>query len=48
MPNTIQEFFWMTYLKNVKGTTKQVHDFFDKINKIHPALKFTMQHTSPN
>ena len=28
------------------GTTKELHIFFDKINRIHPTLKVTMQHTS--
>ena len=28
------------------GTTKQLHNVFDKINQIHPTLKFTMTHTS--
>ena len=29
-----------------QGTTKQLHILFDKINKIHPAIKFTMDHTT--
>ena len=28
------------------GTTKQLHDLYKEINKIHPTLKFTMIHTS--
>ena len=28
------------------GTTKNLHLFFDEINKIHPSIKFTMSHTS--
>ena len=28
------------------GTTKQLHELFDKINKIHPTLKFTLNHTT--
>ena len=30
-----------------RGTTKQLHNFFDELNKIHPTLKFTLNHTSP-
>ena len=29
-----------------KGTTKELHAFFEHVNQIHPTLKFTMQHTS--
>ena len=28
------------------GTTKNLHKFIEEINKIHPAIKFTMAHTS--
>ena len=28
------------------GTTKQLHELFNEINKIHPTLKFTMMHTT--
>ena len=28
------------------GSTKELHELFDKINQIHPAMKFTMEHTS--
>ena len=28
------------------GTTKQIHELYDEINKIYPTLKFTMIHTS--
>ena len=28
-----------------KGTTKELHEFFNLINKIHPAIKFTMTPT---
>ena len=31
-----------------KGTTKKLHEFFDDMNKIHPTLKFTLNHTSPD
>ena len=31
-----------------KGTTKQIHVFLDKINQIHPSIKFTMTHTTRN
>ena len=30
------------------GTTKQLHQFFDEMNQIHPTLKFTFNHTSPS
>ena len=30
------------------GTTKQLHEFFEDINKIHPTLKFTLSHTTPS
>ena len=29
------------------GTTKEKHQMYDQINKIHPTLKFTMVHTTP-
>ena len=29
-----------------KGTTKELHMLLDKINQIHPTIKFTMTHTS--
>ena len=29
------------------GTTKKLHQLFDQINQIHPNIKFTMEHTSP-
>ena len=28
------------------GTTKQLHEFFEEVNCIHPTLKFTMSHTA--
>ena len=31
-----------------QGTTKKLHQLFDDMNKIHPTLKFTMQHTTLN
>ena len=30
-----------------QGTTKTLHQLFDSINQIHPTLKFTLQHTTP-
>ena len=30
------------------GTTKKLHQMYDQINKIHPTLKFTMVHTTPD
>ena len=30
-----------------KGSTQSLHTFIDKINNIHPSLKFTMTHTTP-
>ena len=27
-----------------QGTTKQLHRLYDEINRIHPTLKFTMNH----
>ena len=29
-----------------QGTTKQIHQLLDKINKIHKNIQFTMQHTN--
>ena len=29
------------------GTTKQLHELFQDMNKIHPTLKFTLKHTTP-
>ena len=34
-------------LKIFKGTTKQLHKLFEDMNKIHPTLKFTLDHTTP-
>ena len=30
------------------GSTKRLHQIADKINQIHPNIKFTMQHTTPD
>ena len=30
----------------VSCSTKKLHEFFDKINQIHPSIKLTMTHTS--
>ena len=30
------------------GSTKDLHKFFNKINQIHPSIKFTMSHTKIN
>ena len=35
-------------IKIFVGTTKQLHMLYDEINKIHPSLKFTIYHTSPD
>ena len=29
------------------GTTKKLHEFLEEINQIHPNIKFTMDHTTP-
>ena len=29
------------------GTTTELHELFNEMNKIHPSIKFTMKHTSP-
>ena len=29
-------------------TTKQLHQLYEEMTKIHHTLKFTMEHTSPN
>ena len=31
-----------------RGTAKKFHEFMEKINQIHPQIKFTFSHTSPN
>ena len=33
--------------KIFRGTSKQLHELFIEMNKIHPTLKFTMEHTTP-
>ena len=33
-------------LKFFVGTTKQLHNFYNDMNKIHPNLKFTLKHTA--
>ena len=30
------------------GTTKKLHELFEEINKIHPSIKFTIEHTTPD
>ena len=35
-------------IKIFKGTTKQLHKLFEEINKLHPTLKFTITHTTPD
>ena len=39
-----------TFLNDIfqifQGTTRQLHAFFDDINRVHPTLKFTLQHKS--
>ena len=30
------------------GSTRQLHNFIEEINKIHPNIKFTMTHTTPD
>ena len=29
------------------GSTKMLHKLWEEMNKIHPSVKFTMQHTTP-
>ena len=31
-----------------RGTTKQIHQLVNDLNKFHPTLKFTMDHTTPH
>ena len=33
--------------KIFKGTKKELHNLFDEMNRIHPTLKFTINHTTP-
>ena len=30
-----------------KGTTKDLHQLFDELNRLHKSIKFTMNHSSP-
>ena len=30
-----------------KGTTKDLHQLFDDLNRLHKSIKFTMNHSSP-
>ena len=30
------------------GSTKSLHRMWDEMNKIHPSVKFTLQHTTPD
>ena len=34
------------FIKLFVGTIKQLHIIFDEMNKIHPNLKFTLNHTT--
>ena len=34
------------FLSIWNGTTESLHNFFEAIHKIHPNIKFTMQHTT--
>ena len=34
-------------IKIFVGTTKQLHQIFDEMNNLHPTLKFTLNHTTP-
>ena len=31
-----------------QGKTKQLHNIFKELNEIHPTLKFTIEHTTPD
>ena len=33
--------------KIFKGTSKDLHKLFEDMNQIHPSLKFTLAHTTP-
>ena len=35
------------FFKIFKGTTKELHKFFEEMNEIHPNLKFTFDLTTP-
>ena len=30
-----------------RGSVKMLHEFLDKLNSLHPTIKFTMEHTIP-
>ena len=30
------------------GTVENLHEFIEKLNDIHPTIKFTMNHTTPS
>ena len=32
----------------ITGSVRELHILFDEINKIHPQIKFTMTHTTPD
>ena len=38
----------MIFLKYLKEQQKNLHKMFDEINEIHPNLKFTFNHTTPD
>ena len=39
---------FLDYLFSVfEGTTKQLHSLWQKMNKLHPSVEFTLQHTTP-
>ena len=51
-PNHISPIeFYKRFLDDIfllySGTPQELHQFLDKINEIHPGIKFTMQHTTP-
>ena len=37
----------MICLKYLLAQQKKLHQLYDQINQIHPNIKFTMEHTSP-
>ena len=51
-PNHISPIeFYKRFLDDIfllySGSPQELHQFLDKINEIHPGIKFTMQHTTP-
>ena len=38
--------FWMILSHSLNGISKDLHAFFEEINKIHPQIKFTIKHTT--